>query len=65
VLGPVRYLAETAVMYPELLDHPDRLGWVDVAEIEKFLREHQVELEARLQAARERAKAERAEVQQH
>lgn len=64
-LGPVRYLAEIAIMHPDLVDHPDRLGWVDVAEIEKFLREHQVELEARLQAARERAKAERAEAQQH
>lgn len=65
VLGPVRYLVEIAIMHPELLDHPDHLGWVDVAEIERFLREHQVELEARLQAARERAKAERAEAQQH
>lgn len=36
-LNPVRYLVETAVAHPDLLDHPDHHGWQPVAEAERIL----------------------------
>lgn len=36
-LNPVRYLVETAIVHPDLLDHPDHEGWRDVAELERRL----------------------------
>ena len=36
-LNPVRYLVETAIRNPELLDHPEHNGWRSVAAIERVL----------------------------
>ena len=36
-LNAVRYLVETAIVMPELLNHPDHEGWAHVAEIERRL----------------------------
>lgn len=37
-LNPVRYLVETAITSPDLLDHPEHVGWVDIVMIERALR---------------------------
>lgn len=37
---PLRYLIETALIMPELLDHPEHDGWAAIADIEQRLREH-------------------------
>lgn len=44
-LNAVRYLVETAVAMPGLLDHDDHRGWHSVAAIERFLLEHGFEPE--------------------
>lgn len=44
-LNAVRYLVETAVSMPGLLDHVDHNGWRSVAAIERFLLEHGFEPE--------------------
>jgi hypothetical protein len=36
-LNPVRYLVETAIAHPELLNNPGHRGWRDVAQIERTL----------------------------
>jgi hypothetical protein len=36
-LNPLRYLVETALCYPELLDHPEHEGWKAIAELEQVL----------------------------
>ena len=36
-LNPVRYLVETALRHPHLLDHPENHGWAGVAAIERAL----------------------------
>jgi hypothetical protein len=38
-LNPLRYLVETAVVHPDLLDHPEHEGWKDVTELERRLDE--------------------------
>lgn len=35
--NPLRYLVETAIFYPDLMDHPEHEGWKDIAEIERRL----------------------------
>lgn len=39
-LNPLRYLVETAVVSPHLIDHRENEGWSAVAHIERLLREH-------------------------
>jgi hypothetical protein len=36
-LNPLRYLVETAIAHPDLLDHPEHEGWREVAELERTL----------------------------
>lgn len=36
-LNPLRYLVETAISHPDLLDHPDHDGWSSVADLERAL----------------------------
>jgi hypothetical protein len=36
-LNPVRYLVETTIAHPDLIDHPDHDGWASVVEIERAL----------------------------
>jgi hypothetical protein len=38
-LNAVRYLVETAVVYPDLLDHADHHGWVEVVAVEQAIRQ--------------------------
>lgn len=40
-LNIVRYLAETAIVMPDLLDHPDHVeDWARIVEIERILQQH-------------------------
>lgn len=36
-LNPLRYLVETAVAHPDLLDHPEHDGWAAITTIERVL----------------------------
>lgn len=38
--SPLRHLVDTAILMPELLDHPEHEGWKAIADIEQRLREH-------------------------
>lgn len=37
-LNPLRYFVETAICYPDLLDHPEHEAWLSVANLERRLR---------------------------
>lgn len=37
-VNPLRYLVETVLCYPDLLDHPEHEGWKSVADVERRLR---------------------------
>jgi hypothetical protein len=41
--NPLRYLVESAIFYPDLMDHSSHEGWGDVVEIERVLKQNMEE----------------------